>query len=82
MKFCKHLYYNQDMEKIPIYSSNDLTIKERQERKILVEELKQRRKDNNEDKFTIRGGKVVKLSQPFQSEAQPSFSKSWADLFK
>ena len=82
IKFCKHLYYNEDELKIPIYYSNDLTIKKRHQRRTLVEELKRRRKDNNEENIVIRGDKIVKMSQPFRTEVQPSFRKSWAELFK
>ena len=81
MQFCKDLYYLKDNLKISVYYSQDLTVKERKERKPLVEELKQRKKAG-EKNIAIRGKEIVTIVQPFRREAQSGARRSWADLFK
>ena len=82
LKYCKFLYCINDGVKININHSQDLTIKERKERRELVNELKRRKQENNETDLAIRNGKIVTLIKPFHGEAQPSVRKSWAELFK
>ena len=82
LSYCKDLYLIIESVKTPIYYSLDLTLKERTERKALVEELKERKK-TGEINLTIRNSKNVTLiKSPFPSEARPSQRRSWAELFK
>ena len=80
IQFCKDLCYIKDNLKISVYYSQDLTVKERMERKSLVEKLKQR-KMAGERNIAIRGGEIVSIVTLFRKEAQPGSRQSWADLF-
>ncbi len=75
LKYCKDLKLVVDKESRPIFYSMDLTIKEREERKKLVAELK-KRKENGQMNIAIRNGKIVNVigSRPQRV--------SWASLFK
>ena len=75
MSYCKDLKLVVNKESRSIFYSMDLTIKEREERKKLVEELK-KRKENGQKNVTIRNGKIVNVigSRPQRI--------SWASLFK
>ncbi len=75
LKFCNDLKFLKENESIPIYYSMDLTVKEREERKKLVEELK-RLKEKGQKNLGIRNGKIVTIL-----ESRPQHI-SWASLFK
>ena len=76
---CRDLYYVKDNLRTPIYSSNDLTFKEREERRALVAELKKRRiEDNN---LVIRNGKIVSFV-PFSGEVRSNRRNGWASLIQ
>ena len=81
--FCNDLYYiDENKLRTKIHYSNDLTRKERDARKLLVNERNLRR-DQGEKNLYIRNGEIVQLEQQFfRSKAQPSFQRSWASLFK
>ena len=64
-----------------MHYSLDLTVKERNERKALREEIKIRT-EKGEKNLGIRNGKIVTVLTSFQKEAQPSLKQSWASLFK
>ena len=85
LRASKNLKYVQEHESFPIFAAPDRTEKEREERKMLVTQLKQRR-DNGEENLIIRRNRIVtKLRtvngagiEPFQQPAQ----NAWANLFK
>ena len=85
LRASKNLKYVQEHESFPIFAAPDRTEKEREERKMLVTQLKQRR-DKGEENLIIRKNRIVtKLRtvngadvEPFQRPAQ----NAWADLFK
>ena len=60
LSHCKDLKLKVNNENIPIYYSSDRTVKEREERRKLVEEMK-RRKSNGENQIGIRNGKIVTI---------------------
>ena len=78
---CSNLKYMEDNLSIPIHYSNDLTVKQRQERRELVAKLRERQ-NNNENNLVIRNGQIVTVPTTFQKGAQRSLKQSWADLFK
>ena len=75
LHYCKDLKLVREKESTPIFYSMDLTIKEREERRKLVAELK-KRKENGQTNVAIRNGKIVNIigSRPQRV--------SWASLFK
>ena len=75
LNFCKDLKLVVDKESRPIFYSMDLTIKEREERRRLVAELK-KKKDSGQKNLALRNGKIVNVigSRPQRV--------SWASLFK
>lgn len=74
---CRDLKYLENNLSTPIFYSLDLTQTQRDERRVLVQELKER-KTNGEKNIGIRDGKVTTVKKTFPKGAQPS----WADLFK
>ena len=60
LKYCRDLKIKIDNESFSVHYAFDLTIKERVERKKLVEELK-RRQQTSENQLGIRNGKIVTL---------------------
>ena len=85
LRASKNLKYVQEHESFPIFAAPGRTEKEREERKMLVTQLKQRR-DIGEENVIIRRNRIVtKLRtvngagiEPFQRPVQ----NAWADLFK
>ena len=78
---CKELKYlnTETQTSTPIYWGMDLTIKERDERRKLVEEMKIR-KSNGENDIAIRNGRIVTILKRFPRGAQQK--PCWADIFK
>ena len=67
----------------PIYVTWDKTVKERQEWKKLIAELKSR-KNNGEQNLVIRGNKIIAKSLQSDQSHHPFLSKAqdfWASLF-
>ncbi len=75
LRFCKDLKWIRENESVPISYSMDLTLKEREERRKLVAELR-KMKENGQVNVAIRNGKIVNII-----ESRPH-RISWASLFK
>lgn len=73
--FCKDLKLIREHESVSISYSTDLTLKEREERRKLVAELR-KMKENGQVNVAIRNGKIV-----HNIESRPH-RISWASLFK
>ena len=72
----RELSIKRNNEEIRIYSSIDRTQKQREQHKLLVETLKIR-KENGEDNLAIKNGRIV---ENFQKIGGPARVR-WADLF-
>ena len=83
---CSGLYYEVKKEneicKIDIHYSLDLTKKERDERKELVNKMKERRRAGEKNLIIKNGKIIVNVRKNFPNEAQPSLRRSWASLFQ
>ena len=73
---CKELKYlnTETKTSTPVYWGMDLTKKERDERRKLVEEMKTR-KSNGEKDSAIRNGRIVTLTQEMDYSATQSLAK-------
>ena len=82
LRASKNLRFLKDHISFQVWVTPDRTAKERKERKILVDKLKDRTK-NGEKNLTIRNNKIVeKLSKNFADKPfHESAQKFWADLF-
>ena len=67
-------YTTKDNSKIPIYICPDRTIKEQEEHKKLVKQLKERR-EKGEENIKISNGKIVEYTLPFRANAQSVWAK-------
>ena len=79
LKNCKNLKFLKDNLSISIHYSLDLTIKERENRKVLVQQLQDRR-NNGENNLAIIGNKITTKKEDTQTGKNMKIS--WASLVR